>query len=834
MPFRNAYVLRQQAVYYLLEWLGFQIRNFSPFELRPGRTPPHVRRAAINLLKDLIDDGAIAQRFRQDFERFLCDPGAGDYALSAQDVDAVFWNEPKPLLYEVVPSLLRKLESNWALAEPGKSREREDAHFKRPLPTFIPGATFGELDVSESTIRFPNTDKDDETMGVAQALTEFCPGRVSKRYSVRDGETGYWLQASGRLMNDETEFSVSSVFESAILIDQVSVDGPVNVYQPMLLAVVAHGPLVTERSNGFWQWQSRIEEFGDGRPLPMRRSGSWGNSVTTAQMHLHRESSGVDILRFAEEWNFDIQLARQKGQTKTGTGVLLSRDQEEIIREAVGFRLKADGMLWKVSYAFLKGLRQPTEDQLKGLRSHYYLHCLQTSAALSAYLDRFSAEWIHRTSMAMLLATALRNNCSLANAQVLLRGRRLDALGRVLSHIIPVSTDDDLSPTAPAKLRDKLTTLWATPAVEEEIERLEHSLWEKEVSADLFDWCKRRALSAVAQAFQTSALTSTDGVSEDDLSLDVFWDEPEDARIFVAETSSGGLGHIEAVVRTLLESPESFHEGVRQALHFCPREETAESLFTFLKALNEEIEGGPLRVAVSRIREATDFKAAEIATGELRQALSIAGLDGSRSFVVSVLARIIRPGSTPDTDRVAYLINALWRRRSLKLGIDIDPAVWAYICSSSKPGARRFGRILQTLSGGANVTRGHIYRLVQQMLFEGCRHSCPECLADRNRYNDAGLASRELASTWLGLKPLQILISTSEDWRAQLRLALREHGIAELVCENSELTEAMLNLQQLLAEELEVESVLIPPSISAMYRRGRTWFIQTQLKGVVA
>jgi hypothetical protein len=91
-----------------------------------------------------------------------------------------------------------------------------------------------------------------------------------------------------------------------------------------------------------------------------------------------------------------------------------------------------------------------------------------------------------------------------------------------------------------------------------------------------------------------------------------------------------------------------------------------------------------------------------------------------------------------------------------------------------------------------------------------------------------------LASTWLGMKPQQVLITSSDAWRSQLRLALREHGIAELVCDNSELTRAMLDLQQLLAEELEVESVLIPATISAMHRRGKMWVIQLQLKGVVA
>jgi hypothetical protein len=677
-------------------------------------------------------------------------------------------------------------------------------------------------------------DKDEQAMSVTQALTEFCPGRVSKRYSVRDGESGYWLHSSGRLLNNETSLTVTNLFDSALLIDQIDINGPVTIYQPTTFLAEAHDRSATERSNASWIWQSRINSPGKGRQLPMRRGGSWGRAIKSAQVHLHRENSGVGILRFSECWQFDIQLSRSRGQSKSGVATLSAKDSDGVIREAIGFRLKADGILWEVSGEFLQGLPQPSGDSLRGLRSHFYLDRLRSSPALASHVDRFSVEWLHRTSLAMLLATSLRNHCGLAQAQQLLRGRRVDALNRVLAQIIPVAFDDDSSPTAPAKLRDKLTILWSNQTVQAEVERLEQTLWEEGITPELFTWCKRRSLSAIAQAFQNSALTSTDGVSEDDLSLDVFWDGETDAEFFLTEASAGGLGHVEALVRTIVEAPESFPEGVRQALNFCPREQLSESMFVFLKTLNGETERGLLHTAVAKIREATDFKAVESASHGFRQALLDSGLEASRSFIVSVLSRLLRPGSNSDTDRIAYVVNALWRRRSARLGIDIDASVWAYVCSASKAASRRFGQVLRGLSGGGVVAPGQVYRLVQQMLVEGCRHSCPECLSDANRFNDAGLASRELASTWLGMRPSQILIDTNANWRMSFRDALRETGIAELVSKQSTLAQAMLESQQLLAEELEVESVLIPPTISAMRRTGTSWVIQMQLRGVVA
>ena len=78
------------------------------------------------------------------------------------------------------------------------------------------------------------------------------------------------------------------------------------------------------------------------------------------------------------------------------------------------------------------------------------------------------------------------------------------------------------------------------------------------------------------------------------------------------------------------------------------------------------------------------------------------------------------------------------------------------------------------------------------------------------------------------------MIDADENWQVAFRDALREAGIAELVSKQSALAQAMLESQQLLAEELEVDSVLIPPTISAIRRNGNSWIIQMQLRGVVA
>ena len=357
------------------------------------------------------------------------------------------------------------------------------------------------------TIRFGGTQKEEEQMGLAQALYEFCPGRVSKRYSTGDREPGYWLATSALLLTDQFEVSVSQAFPESLLLDSVSdEEAQIIVYQPIVIELTTQAQQVTERSNAFWQWQSRLRAVGEGTRLPLRRSGIWGTAVKVAQAYLHRDQSSIEVLRFAQEWDFDLQMSRPKGQAKSGTGVLCVKDEDGVVAEAIGFRTKPDGLRWEIDAAFLANLPHPPTEALSGLRTHYYLDRLRTSTDLRAIVDRFSAEWLHRTSLAMLSATALKNHCTLEKAQGALRGIRLNALRRVLDQIIPVATDEDHSPEAPAKLRDKLVSLWSDPIVLAQVETLEAVMW-KPLDADFFLWCKRRCLSAISQAFRAAALT---------------------------------------------------------------------------------------------------------------------------------------------------------------------------------------------------------------------------------------------------------------------------------------------------------------------------------------
>jgi len=835
LPVSNQYVLRQQAVYFLIDWLGLQVRKGGPFAyLRPTPGNADAQRACLDLLRGLLEQGAVWGRFQRDLER-LFSSTAADTASGAVSVEPLLWSDPRPLLLEVVPTLIRKLETNWAQADPQESAQ-EDRGFTRPLPTFIPGATFGQLDLSELTLQFSGIQKDDEHIGIAQGLFEFCPGRVSKRYSTRDREPGYWLSASPQLLQDgdTSRRPVRTFFRDVLLLESVEdADGQVFVYQPLTAELLAQAAAVTERSNAQWQWDSRFKALGTGSPLPTLRSRVWAQAVRSAEAHLHREQSGIDVLRFARTWEFQLLLTKPKGASKQGRWSLGSEENGETTNEAVGFRVRVDALYWTIASDYLAGLPDPTHHEVDRLRTDFFLHRLRTAPELITKVDHFSAEWLHRTSLAMLVGTALLQRCTLPEAQRLLQGRRFAAAQKILRDILPAPGDDEHSPEAPAKLRDSILSLWQDPLVVAHVETLEQTLWERLDDAFTF-WTKQRFLAALSQALRSAALSGVQGVSEDDLTLDVFWEGRGDAQLYLTEETSGGLGHIEAIVAEMRRAPEAIPEGVRHALSFCPRQETATSLLAFLGALIREPSDGPLHAVMAELRAATDFQRLAAAAETLRKVLEDVGLDASRSFVVTLVARFLRPGSSPGTDRLIYVVNALWRKRAKRLGIPIDPSVWSYVCATFPPARRRFAQALRSLSGGHEPTTGQIYRVVQQMLIEGCEDACPECLSDYNRYNAAAAGSRGLAARWFAATPPHIRLETAPNWQQDIRSLLCQHSAVDLSFTREKATAVMAEVQKLLAEELEVESLLVPAMLAGIRRSGTRWVVSLQLRGMAA
>lgn len=830
LPISNPYVLRIQATYFLVDWIGRRVGQGSPFRYLSYYQHGPARRV-LEILEDFVRLGPEWQIFRRDFARAFSRPyGPGGRTLTEAELDSVLWHAPRPLLRHVVPTLLRKVQAHWRYADPELTGKYEDRGANRPLPQYLPGATFSDLGGTGVRLIFPpQEEKDDEQLSVTRALFETCPGRVSKRYALRVGEEGYWLAFSDQLRQraGHTTAPVRELFPDRIFLENVA---GVLVYQPQAAELQHRPPEVLDTSNAFWNWANRLRPISAGTALPVFIGSTWGGIVEHCAAHLHRDHSGVEVIRYASACEYELRL--QRGRSLRGSLALASAgDDGRVVDEALGFRLHADGISLRVKGEHVRNHADFDAGRTSRFRPEYFLDQMKSCAELSALMNSFLVEWVWQTSLAMLSATALKQKCSIERAQQLLKDKRAQAARRVLDSIFQVRDVGVAAGESEARLKERIIEQWSDPAVVQLVEQLEATLWE-DLGETYQEWVRRRYLATLAQAFRSAAVSRLNEVSEDDLMVDVSFGEDGDAEIYLTETNSGGLGQIEVVVQELRQSPELLLDGIRHALSYCPRKFIANNVTAVLGRIAAGVESDPIAAAFAAARSAKGFQQLAEAKRELQATLDAVGFDSSRQVVVAIVTKLLRAGSSPRTDAAAHLLNGAWRRHEERLGVSIDPRVFAYLCVQYGPARRRLAQLFREISGGEDPSDSQLYAALQQFLLSGCEDSCPECLDHPNRFNDFGRPSRSLALDWLSLGVEEVSADEHPDeWVEMTRGVLLRHARVRVRVSSSRVSEVARALQGVLADEVETGFLLLPISIAGIERSGPTWSVTLQLRG---
>jgi hypothetical protein len=833
LPVANPYVLRVQMALFLVDWLGQEIdKADSPFSYLSKRgtrgLTQQAQTEAKRYLEDFLQQGAQWKRFFQSaFQMYFYGRGGlswkseGDQAIATSELNDIFWEEPRPLLTVGIPSLLRKLEVEWKQSGFG-TRSAEDAGSGRPMPQSIPKATFEELDLNEATIEleaYQRRVKENELLPMPQFLRESCPARVSKRFSTivnfNQPEPGYWHEYSPRLQPGQNNVSLAQLYSEHISLGAV---GNTQIYCPSN-AKLTHIPNdIIESSSSEWQWHTIATTHNDdnGETLPLKGSKPWNQAFSRTTAYLHINGSWIELLRYANSCRFEIR--RRNNHPIHGTLSLQNDDENS---EAVGFKLNVDGLRFEIDSAHLQQMPKITPKMLGLFRYEYFLHQLKTSPALQDHLNVFRAEWMAQISMAMLCATAIRQKIPLPEAQQQLNGRRPDAARRVLETIFQVRGVDLTGLEEESRLKRDILDLWQNANVVSEIKRLEATLWKYPPGPDFDQWVRQRYLATLAQALRLAAATVSDQVNEDDLVVDVI-SLQENHEILLTEKSSGGLGQIESIVREIRGDPRFFLDALEYSLANCPRKSWATNLFAVTECAHKEYRNGSgaLVDAFSEVRNAQNLNTLEQAKESLVAAIHNRGINAQRSNISAVCMKLLRPGSSRNTDTLTHLLNESWQRHSQKVGLEIPIRTFAYIVSYYPPSQRRLLDLFRR-DYNQTPTLPQLYAIIQQLLFEGCADSCPDCLNNPNYFNDFGKPARYLALPWLSLGIAEISVSAKVDqWMSKARDALTREGRVCLVAQMDLQDQLTRNLVPLFFEEINVQTYREPVHINRIERTG--------------
>lgn len=825
LPVGNPFVLRIQAAMFLLDWLGERVgREISvrqgPYRYlssRPSQRLGAARQCAAKYIRGLLEQGPIWQQFRRDLGKFFqYYSGSRDAAQANALVDEILWQEPRPLLTSGIPALLRKLEANWTRATAnGSDGGPEDEGIDRPMPEFIPRATFSELDVAEGLLElqnFGNISREPQSLPIRKLLSEACPGRSSKYFATAQNEPGFWHPFSGQLVVGANSRSVTELFPRSFLLEQI--DG-VRVFQPEAVSLVHRPFQYLDSSNSSWDWTTISRTNGAGILLPIALERPWNGLFSESSAFLHSNGAWIELLRYAEGCEFEILNSRPQQRIRGILSLETRTNDTDVIREAVGYRMQVDGVRFLIDQQHLESRGRPSDELLSRVRTDYFLYRLKTSAQLSPLINRFQAEWIAQLSVAMLTQKALQDGVSLAEAQSRVSNNRPTEVVQVLDAIFQLRGVAESGQVEDAKLRTTLIDLWSNPAIVTEVAALESVLWQAPDEA--FDsWLRLCYATTLGEAVCSAMCSMTDQVSEDDLDVDVL---PIGGtfEIVVTEKSSGGIGQIERIVHAIRRRPRRFLDAAEFALARCPRADRATDVWAILSASLREAAngGGDLSASFESWRGAVGFAEQEVAKTSIRSAIVSNGVIPSRGTIVSLASKLLRPGSSPESDQLMHDLNRRWQDAGRDLGMSIPLRTFAYVGTKDAALRDRLIHLFEDIGAGATPTEPQLFAQAQQMLLEVCRDGCPDCLGQGGFSGDSGRPLRGLAREWLELTIDEVPVTLDiASWTSRAREALRTHGRVRLAADGAAHDAMCRGLLGLVHQEIDREGIFVPVAIS--------------------
>lgn len=826
LPVLNPHVLRVQSTQFLIDWLGRRIGRPDPYRyLANAKRDDAAVTSARDILSEIVEGGVARGALKRDFEIWLREASLNSsYSFDPNTVgNAILWDLPRPLLRHAIPALLRRLERRFTLAEANQAEYAVGGR-RRPLPEYLPPMTFGELDARE--VRVVRTDQptEEDHISIEMALREGCPGRVSKRFA-QAARAGYWLVGSRQLTGGPVALSLSALYPRSLFLQTLQ---DVDVYQPLEISLEQRPPSLRDSSYASWDIQFMAEPVGAGSEVVALDSGVWERVFASRRAHLHRDGDGVRILRYATAGSYE--LTSTKGQVSRGTLQLQSLIAGEQRQEAVGFEKTVDGLVLTLAKECLGTAESLPPSVLAHLRFDYFLSGLLRAGALRSRINGFGIELFARTSFAMLCATAIRQHCSLTDAQAALRGRRGAAARYVMERLLGAATSDDDEPSE-RRVTEQLA-LWSDTEVLAVLEAAECNLWNPP-DGQFNDWLRQRYANTLAQALVEAVNIILPDIPEDEWIADV---QPSTAayEIIVSETVGGGIGHVERLIARIANDPALFASAVRQSIERCRRSERTE----FLLDLVSEVRRGPNKVTLSQafeaVRTAQSFADLSKARDDLRNALGALGHDNGRSEINALVSKVVFPGSSSTTDRWVRGLNARWREEDARLGVVTPAEVFAYWMSTEARIVRRVNDSLEAVSG-AKPNEGQVFTVLQNFLQEQCQDSCPECLGSGKPGAPWTKPARQLARRWIGFEdPPRLSVRTGTGWIEEVRTMLQKSASVILEIPVTEMAKVSRDLHSLLLHDVERDYLYAPVSISSALRKGGMWHIRLGLQGIDA
>ncbi len=816
LPVKNRYVLKIQAAQALLDWLGRDIRRaYHSADPRNLLTAPSGNSGRHNdsprrWLADRLDELLASASAQDDLARHL---GAA-MQIGADEAQALLWEQPRSLLLAVAPTALRRLSSNWR-----PMRNDPGAAPGALLPEFVTRALFEPLNIPEVEFDLPfETGQEDERLPIARALREAVPGRVSRRYGYRRDEHRAWIPLPDANMQtiELDDALVPAALPSGRWHPYSHHADGVEVVRPYRIRLESPPADVSSSSQGSPRWGTQILLPNQAPPsdADVPDPSPWRSRIISVGFASHAAGNPIEVRRMTTGADCDI-VSKRRSERRM---VSYTREGKAA---ALGFSLDVDAMRVEIgsldvsSPAVRKYLGSPP------WRWQAFFRTVATDLDLAKVANSFQRDWL---ALIYITAFSLAGLGGRPPAEV--RAALADGSWRNDLHEIlrVLYREDSQSPSqgAPAagRLVTRLTDLSHDPTVVAALDKAGQLLVAPDIADRTADLARCAYHDTLAAAILAAALRACPDAQDDDLIVDVIPGPGSGgpATVWLSETSIGGLGIIEYLIRHYAEDPRRFWSlvaGVQQPNEY---EHTDVALSRLLRHVVQEAPHGSAAAAMAELRRARSAADADRALGRLRSAW--AELDGAprRSAVAALATRIMRPGSSTETDAMSLELIDEWTALELKLGFEVDARVIAYAVGSGQLKAGTGQQLNADQAFSMLWPRGAQARNYHLQYYQPYAESARPIFLDRLLLDAAHDEH---------LPQIQV---TQPGWEQHYQKAIAEAGAVDLVCPAADRRSLSAALARVPALPVDRGVLRIYGDVSGVVRYGAEFRVRAELR----
>jgi len=839
----NRYVLRMQAVFAMMDWFAEKLRieqlplgsiwnDFAGPVRGEAQWVQHIRQRQerqMELARGILERDDI----RLDLEDYL----RSALAVSDTELYALLWEPPRALMTAVVPTLLRRLESGWKRLTIRPSESTEDYRvLNSPLPDFVPSSLFSDLNLPEVIVETPPQNRGGEPLEAAMpielALKEYAPGRVSRRFGIHHAFASHWIAppdtSGGEQLLPVEEFC--SEFDEEGIFQVQGADGEafdVRCVRPRKLEPKQPPANIGTTSNSFLDWRSQFAPFDEGDRLESLETSAWKDLVSEIRAFTHTRRSHVEVRRFAVGARASIKFRAGNSVdtyirfTNAGTHGIAS----------IGFAKPVDGLAVRFNLppGFKLQANDPNQQKIRSFRTAYFKHRIQIDPRLDGIANAFQREWLFQIYLSVLTARALVTQRSLESINKELFGsgrvgREMEEVLEVIFQTLEVEESDpelqndviehgadNRQPT-----HERLSMLCRMPYVMDVLIDLARVLWE-EPDDEWHSFAASRLKATLGGALLQACYQLCPQFENADLLLDIETGPRvsahsliESQEIWITESTLGGGGVIEEIVRKYNADPRHFFRLVEAALE--PSDfEVVDSELT--RILDLQATDTDVATAFRNVRESQGHEMLLRNTDELRRVLKTRSILVTHPVVAALNARILRPGSSKQTDDLFRKLSNSWTDEEARLGIEIDARVFAYVASANDD----LDHALANLGHFLSSDRTWRFQAIYGLLWPRGNVIRGRALSTHNRFSAIPAADRELLLDLLRPSETRVSINDSK-WRTDVSKGLKEGRTVELIAGTDQQLMLKLSLLDLVVEPLDINFLHFYPQLEGFRR----------------